>query len=109
MDKRKNLVFRYFDMIFSGYKKQGRRPVYMKPPHVLLEYKNEDDRVAFNYDTEADIINFQITDFRTAMSMFGVFENDMYDICREYIADKFNKPSAINAVIYARTISEKFD
>jgi hypothetical protein len=104
MNKKKNLVFRYFDTIFSGYKKHGRRPVYMESPHVLYEYKNNDGRVAFEYDTEGEIINFQKDDFYTAHNMLGVSISDMMDLCREYVAEKFDRPDSLTATFYSRVI-----
>ena len=104
MDRTKRLVFNYFDMVFSGYKKHGRRPVYMESPHVLFEYKNKDGRVAFEYDTEGEIIHFQKDDFYTAHNMIGVSISDMVDLCREYVAEKFDRPDSLTATFYSRVI-----
>lgn len=104
MDKKKQLVFKFFDTIYSGYKKHGRRTIDMSSPNVLFEYKNGEGRVAFSYNTEWDIINFQYTDFYTAVNMLGISISDMSDICREYVADKFNNPSASNSTFYPRNI-----
>jgi hypothetical protein len=104
MDKKKNLVFRYFDTIFSGYKKHGRRPVYMDSPYVLYEYKNNDGRVAFEYSTDTRIINFQNDDFYTTNHMLGVPIWDMVDICKSYCLEKFGIPSETKTHFYTRNI-----
>ena len=104
MDKKKRLVFNYFDMIFSGYEKHGRRPYYMNAPHVLYDYQNNEGRVAFQYNTETNIINFQDEDFYTAVNMLGISVWDIVNICKEYVADKFKDQSALKAYFYANKI-----
>ena len=96
----KRLVFNYFDTIYSGYKKFGRRPVYMDPPYVMIDYKNNEGRVAFEFNTETNVLNFDNKDFYTATSMMGIPTSDMAKICKEYAADKLNNPSILNAVFY---------
>jgi hypothetical protein len=91
-------------MVFSGYKKHGRRPVYMESPHVLFEYKNEDGRVAFEYSTETKIINFQNDDFYTAHNMLGVPIWNMVDLCKEYVAEKFDRTDSLTAHFYSTQI-----
>jgi len=76
----------------------------MESPHVLFEYKNEDGRVAFEYDTEGEIIHFQKDDFYTAHNMIGVSISDMVDLCREYVAEKFDRPDSLTATFYSRVI-----
>jgi hypothetical protein len=100
MDKKKRLVFNYFDTIYSGYKKSGSRPIYMGTPHVLFSYKNNDGRVAFEFNTKTNVLNFDNKDFYIATSMLGLSTSDMAEICKEYAADKLNKPSVLNAIFY---------
>jgi hypothetical protein len=94
MDRKKRLIFKYFDMTYKGYKKHGRRPVNMTSPHVLFEYKNDDGRTAFEYNTEKDEIRFDYGDLNTAKNMFGIFIADLADICKEYVAYKLDEPKA---------------
>ena len=105
MDKKKRLVFNYFDMIYSGFKKHGRRPVRMPYPHVLFEYKNEDGNVAFEFNTESDVIRFDIGDFITAKRMFGIYEEELANICKEYVANKFGEPSILNSTLFIRNLN----
>jgi len=100
MDKKKRLVFNYFNMIYSGYEKSGKRPVGMSSPNVLFEYKNDEGRVGFEFNTETQILNFNNKDFYIATSMLGLSTSDMAEICKEYAADKLNKPSVLNAIFY---------
>lgn len=105
MDKMKQIVFNYFDMIFSGYKKYGRRPVGMRPPYVLFEYMDKNGHTAFEYDTEKESIRFDFDDFYTSKNMFGISIGDLTDICKEYVADKFNEPSASKSNFFARKLN----
>lgn len=100
MDKMKRLVFNYFDTIYLGYKKSGSRPVYMGTTHVIFSYQNNDGRVAFEFNTETNVLNFDNKDFYTATSMLGIPTSDMAKICKEYAADKLNEPSVLNATFY---------
>ena len=100
MDKMKRLVFNYFDTIYSGYKKSGSRPMYMGTTHVMFSYQNNDGRIAFEFNTETNVLNFDNKDFYTATSMLGLSSHDMAKICKEYAADKLNKPSVLNATFY---------
>lgn len=104
MNNMKQLVFRYFDMVLKGYKKHGRRPTFMRPPHVLLEYMN-DSRVAFEYDTEEQNIRFDYDDFYTAKNMLGVSIPDLSDFCREYVADKFGDPDILKRPLLIRNLN----
>jgi hypothetical protein len=104
MDKKKRLVFNYFDMIYSGYKKHGRRPVTMSSPNVLFEYKNEDGNVVFEFNTQTESIRFDYNDFNTAKNMLGIFYPELSDICKEYVANKFDEPSALKSAFFARTL-----
>jgi hypothetical protein len=105
MDRKKQLIFKYFDMAFRGYKKHGRRPVNMTSPHVLFEYKNDDGRTAFEYNTEKDEIRFDYDDFYTAKNMFSIFIADLVDICKEYVAYKLDNPKAINTTFFTRNLN----
>lgn len=100
MDKKKRLVFNYFDMIYSGYKKSGRRPVGMSSPNVLFEYKNDKGRVGFEFNTETEILNFNNRDFYTGIHMFGFTTSEFANICKEYAADKFDKTVILISPIY---------
>lgn len=104
MDKKKRLVFNYFDMIYSGYKKHGSRPVTMESPNVLFEYKNEDGNVAFEFNTQTQSIRFDYNDFYTAKNMLGIYIPELSDICKEYVANKFDEPSALKSTFFARTL-----
>ena len=103
MDKK--LVFKYFDMVFSGYKKHGRRPVRMPYPHVLFEYMNDDGRIAFNYNTEREIILFDYDDFYMARNMFGMYIPELSDICKEYVTNKFGEPNSSYITIHLRNLN----
>ena len=105
MDRKKQLIFKYFDMTFRGYKKHGRRPVNMKSPHVIFEYMNDDGHTAFEYNTEKDEIRFDYDDFNTAKNMFGVFIADLVDICKEYVAYKLDNPNLINSLLFTRKLN----
>ena len=104
MDKKKRLVFNYFDTIYSGYKKHGRRPVTMVSPNVLFEYKNEDGNVAFEFNTQS--IRFDYKDFYTTKNMLGIHIPELSDICKEYVVNKFDDPSILNATLFVRTLNQ---
>ena len=106
MDRKKQLLFKYFDMTFRGYEKHGRRPVNMRPPHVLYEYMDKDGRTAFEYDTEEESIRFDFNDFYTAKNMFGMSIGNLADICKEYVADKFNEPLALKSNFFTRRLNQ---
>jgi|LakMenE01Jun11ns_1017448.scaffolds.fasta_scaffold9918169_2 hypothetical protein len=105
MDKIKRLVFKFFDSVFRGYEKHGRRAINMKAPHVLFEYMNGDGRVAFHYDTETEIIVFNSDDFGTAKNMFGIGIPELVDICKEYVADKFGQPNLLSTLLYIQELN----
>ena len=92
-------------MTFRGYKKHGRRPVNMKSPHVLYEYKDDDGRTAFEYNPEKEEIRFDYNDFYTAKNMFGIFISDLVDICKEYVAHKLDEPKAVFTSFFARPLN----
>ena len=98
MDKK--LVFKYFDMIYTGYEKHARRPIDMMPSRVLFEYMNDNGRVAFDYDTETEIINFNSDDFGIVKNMFSISIPELVSICKEYVADKFDQPKLTNSRFY---------
>ena len=102
MDKNINLVFNYFDIIYSGYKKHGRRPMTMSSPNVLFEYKNDDGRIGFSYDTEEERIDFDFNDFYTTKNMLGVNIPDLTDICKKYVANKFDEPNALSTIFFTK-------
>ena len=93
-------------MTFRGYEKHGRRPVNMRPPHVLYEYMDKDGRTAFEYDTEEESIRFDFNDFYTAKNMFGMSIGNLADICKEYVADKFNEPLALKSNFFTRRLNQ---
>jgi hypothetical protein len=101
----KKLVYKYFDMIFSGYAKHGRRPVRMTYPNVLYEYMGNDGKVAFEYNTHSKFLKFNEDDFFTAQRMFGVDMEEMEDICQDYIADKFNEPMLSKKMFLIRKLN----
>jgi uncharacterized protein Usg len=105
MNKKKQIVFKYFDMIFSGYKKRGRRPFRMPYPHVLYEYMNDDGIVAFEYNTFSKFLKFNEDDFYTAQKMFSIDMEEMEDICQDYIADKFNEPMLSKKMFLIRKLN----
>lgn len=102
---KKKLVFKYFDMIFPGYKKHGRRPVRMPYPNVLFEYKNDDGRIAFEYDNEQESIRFDYDDFYTAKNMLSIPIPDLVDICKEYVANKFDEPKSAYSTFFIRRLN----
>ena len=105
MDRKKELIFKYFDMTYKGYKKRSRRPVYTMSPHVLYEYMNDDGRIAFEYDTESEAIRFDIGDFHTAKNMFGIYEEELIHICKEYVANKFDEPKSPYINLFLRNLN----
>ena len=105
MNRKKELIFRYFDMIYNGYKKHARRPGDMMVPHVLYEYKNDDGRVAFEYNTESESIRFDIGDFKTAKSMIGMYEDDLTRICKEYVFNKFGETKSPYVTLFLRNLN----
>ena len=106
MDRKKQLLFKYFDMTFRGYEKHGRRPVRMPYPNVLFEYMDDNGRTAFEYNTERDEIRFDFNDFYTAKNMFGMSIGNLADICKEYVADKFNEPSVLKSNFFTRRLNQ---
>jgi hypothetical protein len=64
----------------------------MSSPHVLFEYKNKDNGIGFEYNTEEKSIRFNHSDFYTGMNMFWIDKPDFIDICKEYVSDKFDIP-----------------
>jgi hypothetical protein len=105
MNRKKELIFKYFDMTYKGYKKRTRRPVTMMSPHVLYEYMNDDGRIAFEYNTESEAIRFDISDFKTAKSMFGMYEEALIYICKEYVANKFGEPNSPYMNLFVRDLN----
>jgi hypothetical protein len=101
----KKLVFKYFDMVFSGYKKHGRRPVRMPYPHVLFEYMNGDGRIGFVYDNQEESIRFDYDDFYTAKNMLSISIPDLVDICKEYVANKFDEPKSVYTTFFTRKLN----
>jgi hypothetical protein len=105
MDRKKQLIFKYFDMTFRGYKKRGSRPVTMMSPHVLYEYKNDDGRIGFEYNTERESIRFDIGDFNTTKNMFGMYTDDLTRICKEYVFNKFDEPKSPYVTLFVRNLN----
>ena len=101
-DRKKQLVLKFFDTIFLGYTKHGRRPIDMSSPYVLFEYKNKGNDVGFQYNTEEKSIRFNRSDFYTAMNMFEVDTPVFVDICKEYVSDKFGIPDLSSATFFVR-------
>lgn len=92
-------------MVFSGYKKHGRRPVTMRAPDVLFEYMDNNGHTAFEYDTHSKFLKFNKDDFYSAQKMFGVDIEEMEDICQDYIADKFNEPMLSKKMFLIRDLN----
>jgi hypothetical protein len=105
MNRKKELIFKYFDMTFRGYEKHGRRPIRMGYPHVLYEYMDDNGRTAFEYDTKQESIRFDYDDFYTAKNMLGMSIPDLVDICKEYVSIKFNEPSALKSTFFTRRLN----
>ena len=105
MDRKKELIFKYFDMTYKGYEKRSRRPVTMMSPHVLYEYMNDDGRIAFEYNTESEAIRFDIDDFKTAKNIFGMYEEALIHICKEYVATKFGEPKSPYMNLFVRNLN----
>jgi hypothetical protein len=105
MDRKKELIFKYFDMTYKGYKKRTRRPVRMPYPNVLYEYMDDNGRVAFEYNMESDAIRFDIGDFYTAKNMFGMYEEELVHICKEYVANKFGEPKSPYINLFLRNLN----
>jgi hypothetical protein len=101
----KKLVFKYFDMIYTGYEKHARRPIDMMPSRVLFEYMNNDGRIAFNYNTERETIVFDYDDFYGAKNMFGITVGDLVDMCKEYVTNKFNEPMLSKKMFLIRKLN----
>ena len=100
MNKKTKNVFKYFDLVLKGYEKHGRRAINMRAPRVLFEYMNDDGRVAFDYDTETEIINFNSDDFGIVKNMFSISIPELVSICKEYVADKFDQPKLTKSRFY---------
>jgi hypothetical protein len=105
MDRKKQLIFKYFDLTFRGYKKHGRRPVNMSLPHVLYEYKSDNGEIGFDYNTEGEIIRFDFDTFHQVKSMFGIPKSNLVNICKEYIADKFDNSNALSSTFFTRSLN----
>jgi hypothetical protein len=103
MDKK--LVFKYFDMVYSGYKKRTRRPMTMLPYYVLFEYMNDDGRIAFEYNAETEQIRFDYDDFYMARNMFGMYIPELSDICKEYVTNKFDEPNSSYITFHLRNLN----
>ena len=101
----KQIVFKYFDMTYSGYEKHGRRQINMLPHYVLYEYMDNNGRTAFEYNTETEQIRFDYDDFYTAKNMFSIFISDLVDICKEYVAYKLDEPKAINSSFFPKNLN----
>ena len=92
-------------MTYKGYEKRSRRPVTMMSPHVLYEYMNDDGRIAFEYNTESEAIRFDIDDFKTAKNIFGMYEEALIHICKEYVATKFGEPKSPYMNLFVRNLN----
>ena len=92
-------------MTYKGYKKRCSRPVTMLPPHVLYEYMNDDGRIAFEYNTETEQIRFDIDDFNTTKNIFGMYEEGLIHICKEYVANKFEEPNSPYINLFLRNLN----
>lgn len=108
MDKRKQLIIKFFDSVFSGFVKSGARPVGMTIPHVLFRYMESKDpvkgNIGFTYDTEIETLTFDYGTFYMAKNMFGISIPDLVEICKEYAVDKFETPEINRAVFYTKTL-----
>lgn len=108
MDKRKQLIIKFFDSVFSGFVKSGARPVGMTIPHVLFRYMESKDpvkgKIGFTYNTELETLTFDYNTFYMAKNMFGISIPDLFDICKEYAIDKFETPEINRAVFYTKTL-----
>jgi hypothetical protein len=102
---KKESVFKYFDIIFSGYKKYGRRPITMMSPYVLYEYMDINGRIAFEHNTEKESITFDYDEFYSVKNMFGISIPDLVDICKEYVANKFDDVSVLKTNFFARNLN----
>lgn len=100
MNKKTKNVFKYFDLVLKGYEKHGRRAINMRAPRVLFEYMNDNGRVAFDYDTETEIINFNSDDFGIVKNMFSISIPELVSISKEYVADKFDQPKLTKSRFY---------
>lgn len=92
-------------MTFRGYGKQGRRPVFIRPPYKLLEYKNDYGRVAFEYNTHTDELRFDYDEFYSVKNIFDVSVPDLVDFCKEYAANKFNISKPFDPLFFARKLN----
>jgi hypothetical protein len=66
---------------------------------------NDDGRIAFEYDTESEAIRFDIGDFHTAKNMFGIYEEELIHICKEYVANKFDEPKSPYINLFLRNLN----
>jgi hypothetical protein len=108
MDKRKQLIIKFFDSVFSGFVKSGARPVGMTIPHVLFRYMESKNpvkgKIGFTYNTELETLTFDYNTFYMAKNMFGIPIPDLFDICNEYAINKFGIPEINRAVFYTKTL-----
>jgi len=77
----------------------------MRYPHVLFEYKNDDGRIGFVYDNEEESIQFDYDDFYTAKNMLSISIPDLVDICKEYVANKFDEPKSGYTTFFTRRLN----
>jgi hypothetical protein len=108
MGKKKQLIIKFFDSVFSGFKKSGTRPIPMNLPYVLFRYMDYKDpvkgKVGFTYNTELETLKFDYDTFYMAKNMFGISMPDLVDICNQYAIDKFGIPEINRAVFYTKTL-----
>ena len=108
MGRRKQFIIKFFDSVFSGFVKSGARPIPMNFPHVLYRYIDSKNRVkgniGFTYNTEVEIIYFDSSTFYMVKNMFGISTTDLIDICKEYVADKFDIPEINRTVFYVKLL-----
>jgi len=104
MERKKELVFRFLDTIYSGYKKEllefdGTDP-------FGFRYVNKNGRVGFDFIFSLEELRFQYNDFFMAANMFGISIPDMSDICKEYAANKFEYPLILSSKFFPRHLRE---
>jgi hypothetical protein len=104
MERKKELVFRFLDTIYSGYKKELLEVDGID--HFGFKYVHKNGRVAFDFIFSLEELRFQYNDFFMVVNMFGISIPDMSDICKEYAANKFDYPLILSSKFFPRHLRE---
>jgi hypothetical protein len=92
MDNNKRKLFKYFDIIFVDYELVTKQRSYAGwEQGISYQFRNGTE-LAFNYDTEVNVVKFNYDDFFDAKSILGIGPGELIDLCREYINTKLDEP-----------------